>query len=828
MKFKHLLTAILVATPLLFSCKPEENMGAARIEVNPMELSFTQGESSQNVTLVATRDWIVETQPDWVGVSVTSGVASTKEQTISISVTANSGFDRSGDVVFSTGFMKKAVTIKQTGSQGELKTGSGTLDDPYTVAGVIAYVESLGKDVNSPVQVYIKGKVASFKEDETFSKTGSYGNATFYISDDGETGVTFYCYRIKYLGNKAFKAGQTDIALKDDVIICGNVVNYRGNTPETAQNTAYLYSLNGKTDGGTDPVTPGVPSGSGSQADPYNVAAAVQAVKGLTWTSTTSFDKVGPYYVKGKVSAIDQDYTYNVSDGRIYGNARFSISDDGKSSGSEQFTLYNLNYLGDTKFKAGQTDIKVGDDVIIYAELMNYRNDTPENSGGYLYSLNGVTGQDQPGETVTGTVSQIIGEADGTSVIIPESTVMAISKQGIVVSDGTANVYLYFDAKNNETVPSVAIGDKVKVEAQKDTYGGVPELKAPKVTAISSGAAVSYPEPKDLNSLAASYNSAVTEFVKMTGKLIISGNYVNIEIDGVDPNTKMGSVSAPLDALGAASFDGKKVTVKGYFSGITGSGKYINVVATEIAPADPNAKYCSVSPDTISAKADQTSATFSISSNAAWEATSDNADFTLSPASGTGDATVTVSFAANGTDAAKVAHITVACAEAGVNATVTITQAKPSSGEALTISIDFTKEDANLPQGSANGKQDGTYTVDGYTFTLHAADKYYQGKVSNSEVYYLLIGKKDSYIQFPVVDGKALTKVQFLTGSGASENVVGDIAKADGTRLYINDEKFKKGATYDWTVPGEVGAAYRFVVTNAYNAQFQTLTLIYE
>ena len=88
--------------------------------------------------------------------------------------------------------------------------------------------------------------------------------------------------------------------------------------------------------------------------------------------------------------------------------------------------------------------------------------------------------------------------------------------------------------------------------------------------------------------------------------------------------------------------------------------------------------------------------------------------------------------------------------------------------------------------------------------------------------------QKDSYIQFPAIEGKALTKVQFLTGAAASENVIGDIAKADGTRLNVNDEKLKKGTDYSWDVAGEPGAAYRFVVTNAYNAQFQKLTLIYE
>ena len=111
---------------------------------------------------------------------------------------------------------------------------------------------------------------------------------------------------------------------------------------------------------------------------------------------------------------------------------------------------------------------------------------------------------------------------------------------------------------------------------------------------------------------------------------------------------------------------------------------------------------------------------------------------------------------------------------------------------------------------------------------MHAQTKFYQAKVSGSDQYYLLIGKKDSYIELPTVDGKALKTVKFLTGSGASENVIIDMAKADGTLLQINTEKNKKGTEYTYTVNGEVNAVYRIAVTNAYNAQFQNLVLTYE
>ncbi|MBQ3659302.1 MAG: BACON domain-containing protein, partial [Bacteroidales bacterium] len=431
--------------------------------------------------------------------------------------------------------------------------------------------------------------------------------------------------------------------------------------------------------GGAD-VVPGTPEGDGSQASPYNVAAAFQAVKNLTWTSKDNFQKVGPYYVKGKVSAIDQDYTYNVSDGRTFGNARFSISDDGKAAGSEQFTLYNLDYLGGDKFVAGQTDIKVGDDVVIYAELMNYHGDTPENNGGYLYSLNGSTGG--PTETVTATVTEAIALADNTGVLIAEAVVAGISTMGLVVADATSNAYIYFDSKTGETVPAVAVGDKVKVEATKKSYNGVPEMVKATVTKLSSGD-YTYPEAKDLTSIATTYGSSVTEYIKLTGTLTIDKEkgYYNLAIPGVDADTKQGSISGPLPELGADSYEGQQITVSGYFLGLASQGKFINILVTNIAPADPDAKYCNVNPTSIKAKADDTSASFTIKANAAWTVSSDNAEFTVSPASGEGDATVNVTFSANEGEEARVANIKVTCADAGVETVVVLTQAKAGSGE---------------------------------------------------------------------------------------------------------------------------------------------------
>ncbi|MBP3269762.1 MAG: hypothetical protein J6L98_03690, partial [Bacteroidales bacterium] len=74
----------------------------------------------------------------------------------------------------------------------------------------------------------------------------------------------------------------------------------------------------------------------------------------------------------------------------------------------------------------------------------------------------------------------------------------------------------------------------------------------------------------------------------------------NITLDGIDPETKMGSIVYPVDALNAKSFDGKKITVTGYFNGLSSKGRYINIIATKIDEYVDNPKGTATNPYTAS------------------------------------------------------------------------------------------------------------------------------------------------------------------------------------------------------------------------------------
>ena len=459
MKLRTRLFALLGLAAALVGCRPEEaDILLPEIKIAGPALTFDAETKLAScpldmqlvnipLTITANRDWNAEINWDsdeipWIAVTPEAGVASDQPQQVTLTVLNNAGYNRNKRVKFTIGYDYKTIDITQTGERGEEIIG--TLDNPLTVAGAVKYVKSLGADVQSSSGVYVKGKISRIDDGNNFAASGTYGNATFYISDDGGTSSEqFYCYRVLYLGNKKWTSKDPDIKVGDDVIVYGHVVNYKGNTPETVQGTAFIYDHNGVnrgTDEGGGGGSEGTPAGTGTVDDPYNVAAARAAVKDLTWTSNEVYDKTGTVYVKGKISRIADNGTYGQSG--TFGNATFYINDDG-AEGAELYA-YRILYLGNKKYTSG-TDIKVGDEVVICGELMNYRGNTPETvaNAAYLYSLNGEGGGG--GDTPPGPGGDPAGTgtlADPYNVAAARNAVKDFTWTSNTVYDKTGTVYV--------------------------------------------------------------------------------------------------------------------------------------------------------------------------------------------------------------------------------------------------------------------------------------------------------------------------------------------------------------------------------------------------
>ena len=250
--------------------------------------------------------------------------------------------------------------------------GTGTEADPYNVTAALEKIKTL-KDGENTGEIFVKGKIRSIKDVDV----DKYGNATYFISDDNTKKMdSLQIFRGLYLGNAKFTA-KNQIKVGDEVVIRGLFVNFKGNKPQSDDKKSWIHSLNGKKVE-AETLVPGEPKGAGTEAEPYNVTAALAKVRALA-----ADGKLENIYVKGKIRFIK-----SVDKGQ-YGNATYYISDDNTKK-MDSLQIFRSLYLGNTKFTA-DNQIKVGDEVVIYGTFINFKGNTPETEANksYIFTLNG-------------------------------------------------------------------------------------------------------------------------------------------------------------------------------------------------------------------------------------------------------------------------------------------------------------------------------------------------------------------------------------------------------------------------------------------------------
>ena len=244
--------------------------------------------------------------------------------------------------------------------------GEGTKESPWNVAAVIEACSSLndGDFLNDGAEVFVTGIVT-----ETTDISTSYGNATYYISDNAKASNKFYVYRGKLLDGAAV-AADTDLQVGDSVTVCGKIKNYKG-TMEFDQGNYLVYYKKGEGGGGDTP-TPDAP---GTAEKPLTVAEALAYID-----TNLEADKQSPVgYVKGIIVSVTEIST-------SYGNATYIISDDGTDATTLQ--VYRGLGLGGEKFTS-EDALKAGDVVIVTGKLVNYKGNTKQFAqGSQLVQLN--------------------------------------------------------------------------------------------------------------------------------------------------------------------------------------------------------------------------------------------------------------------------------------------------------------------------------------------------------------------------------------------------------------------------------------------------------
>ena len=152
--------------------------------------------------------------------------------------------------------------------------------------------------------------------------------------------------------------------------------------------------------------------------------------------------------------------------------------------------------------------------------------------------------------------------------------VAAVGKKGVIVTDGTTNIYVY----SPKTTP--AVGDEVVVEATKTTYYNLIETKqGGTVTVKSSGNTVNRTPAVDITSTFDAYPDAThtSDYLSIQGKITIDGTYQNLIVEGATART------GSLQGLDVSAMNGKNVILHGYYIGTSGTGGiYVAIIVTSV------------------------------------------------------------------------------------------------------------------------------------------------------------------------------------------------------------------------------------------------------
>ena len=522
MKLKYIIASLLAGVTLFSACEKEADHYLSDIKVDKSYVGFPKEGGSQTIKLTAAASWTIEipeADEEWLLATPASGAAGNFD--VVLTALPDEEGNETQIYIVSNG-QKQIINVTQE---------AGEKPEPavMTIAEALEVIRPLGDGEVAPGTFRIKGIVCKITEIST-----QYGNATYYLSDDGSmSGTTkadynwIQVYRGLWKDGGAFTKGD-EFGIGDELVVEGQLMDYKG-TPETKEKTAYVVSI------------------------------------------TKSLIDVAPFDFE-KLPAIDTTFhmTVTAKESPLLLNCD---SEWLQIAGVETDGSYILH--ADENFKTAE------------------RTATILIQGPTALKTVSIT---QKGIEATGsTVSEVVAMEDGSMVkLLPSTVVVALTTKGAVLSDGESAIYAY-----GADAAALKLGDGVSLGAKKTTYNGVPELTdLADIFVDSEGNPVTYPEAADITPIIAEYTAAEADYIKFTGTLTVSGNYLNIAFDGVDTATKQGSIVYPVDELNAKSFDGKKITVTGFFNGLSSGGKFVNIIATKIVEYVDNPKGTMTNPYT--------------------------------------------------------------------------------------------------------------------------------------------------------------------------------------------------------------------------------------
>ena len=329
--------------------------------------------------------------------------------------------------------------------------------------------------------------------------------------------------------------------LKQEVILCGNIEKYFGETGLKS----VAYAKIGNKEYGTKPdgstTTPDTPTtGKGSASDPYTVAEAIAAIKAGAPTYEV--------YLTGIVSEVD---FYNDQ----YKSLSYYISDDGKSKDMQVYSGKGLNGADFTS----KDDLKVGQKVTIKGIIKAFNKN----------------GTDIMEVDKNSTIVKIEGEGTGGEVTPKPDT------------PDTGNGKITF-ANDHRTLTlensNATAGESVSFDFTAQNYENQTDMTTIK---LSDGTTITFDANGETNG-SKYYTSGTAVRVYKNNKIIIKGTkeIAKIIFHCNAPYTKNGeTVNCDGNETATINFSGKTATYTNVFTGTTGGGVQLRIKSIEIVYA---------------------------------------------------------------------------------------------------------------------------------------------------------------------------------------------------------------------------------------------------
>lgn len=303
-------------------------------------------------------------------------------------------------------------------------------------------------------------------------------------------------------------------------------------------------------------------------------------------------------------------------------------------------------------------------------------------SKGVDLGTGGSTGGGETPEPAGNTIAAVCAAAAGSAADLKDVLVTGVTTQSYVITDETGSVLVFVKAD-----PKVKVGDKVNVAGTTSEHNGLIQIATPTTTVVSSNNTVTYPAPLEFTEANLADTPKKVTYVSFTGFVKKNNQYYNIYIGSVtNKDLSLSYYPGNMD-----EFVDCDIKVKGWY---VGGGNHYQIVATEVEKVESTGPKFSVSTTALTAKAGDTSASFDVKGNVKWTVSSDNAAYTVSPASSDGAGTVTVKFAANETEKDVTVKLTVSTTEevATKSYTVVLThKGKSAAGaEDFSSSVEWT------------------------------------------------------------------------------------------------------------------------------------------